>query len=105
MASKNVKVLPNFSEISRVSQFQFLSSSKHLAVLNLLQNPFWSVNLGLAIQRPQKVLVSHKKRWFRHHEKACVYHSPPLMRGCNVVCTHIFICPLAGAVHCDFLDI
>lgn len=61
MASKNVKVSQNFCEISRVSQSRFLSVSESLKSLEFFAKPFWSLILGLAIQRPQKVSVSKRK--------------------------------------------
>ena len=58
MLSKNVKVSQNFSEISRVSQSHSLSGSKNL---ELFEKLFWSLNVGLTIQRPQKVLFSQRE--------------------------------------------
>ena len=48
MASKNVKVSENFSEILRVSQSHFLSGSERLAVSNfckaVLESKSWTRN-------------------------------------------------------------
>lgn len=80
MASKNVKVSQNFCEISRVSQSRFLSVSESLKSLEFFAKPFWSLILGLAIQRPQKSRSRKEKRWSRRLAKARIYHSPPLVR-------------------------
>ena len=72
---RSCKILVKFHGLA----VSFLSSSEHLAVSNFLRSCFGSLNLGLAIQRPQKVLVSWRKRWSRHLAKARIYHSPPLL--------------------------
>lgn len=60
MASKNVKVSQNFCEISRLSQSRFLSVSESLKSLEFFAKPFWSLILGLAIQRPQSLGLEKK---------------------------------------------
>ena len=83
MASKNVKVSQNFSEISRVSQSRFLSGSERLAVSNffckaILESKPWShnpktlkslglaeKNAGIAVSQRLVFTIRHPFWWAR----------------------------------------
>ena len=74
MASKNVKVSQNLSEISRVSQSRFLSGSEHVAVSNFCKavlecksrsrNPKTSKRLGLAKKKKNAGLAVSQRLAF-----------------------------------------
>ena len=57
MVSEKIKVSQNFGQISRVSQSRFCAVLTSRS-LDFFTKEMWGLNLGLAIQRPQKFSVS-----------------------------------------------